>query len=214
MSMTPIDIERWDRKAHFKFFMSSAGSTRIGLTQPLDVTNLVSFCKQNALPFYYSLIYLVTQVANEIEGFRHRIVDSQPMEHDMVHPLFADLGGKDGLFKLVMAGMEKSLTEFVHKTKELSLSQTEHLPVEKFINRHDILNISSYPWGDFSSLQVKPVQKENCDPGIPFIAWGKYQSQGGRLITSLYSEVNHCFLDGIHLYQFKQQLEGKICQLA
>ncbi|WP_444893884.1 CatA-like O-acetyltransferase [Microbulbifer sp. TRSA001] len=103
--MTPIDIERWDRKAHFKFFMSSAGSTRIGLTQPLDVTNLVSFCKQNALPFYYSLIFLVTQVANEIAGFKHRIVDSQPMEHDMVHPLFADLGDEDELFKLVMAGI-------------------------------------------------------------------------------------------------------------
>ncbi|WP_444897292.1 CatA-like O-acetyltransferase [Microbulbifer sp. SSSA005] len=213
MSMTPIDIERWNRKAHFEFFMSSAGSTRIGLTQPVDVTNLVSFCKKNTLPFYYSLIFLVTQVGNEIAGFRHRIVNGQPIEHDMLHPLFSDLGDNE-LFKLVMARMETNLTEFVHKARELSQAQSEYLPVENFISRHDILNISCYPWGDFSGLQVKPVQKEDCDPGIPFIFWGKYHRQEGRLVTSMYIEVNHCFLDGIHLYQFKHQLEDKILQLA
>ncbi|WP_444890317.1 CatA-like O-acetyltransferase [Microbulbifer sp. DLAB2-AA] len=210
MPATPIDIESWNRGDHFKFFMGSAGSTRLSLTQPLDVTELAFFCKKNTISFYYSLIFLVTQTANEIAGFRHRVVDGQPFEFDILHPLFTDLNKDDDLFRLVMAEMETHLIDFVKKAKQLSKDQSEYLPVNTFMDRYDILNITCYPWGDFSSMQVKPVQQENCDPGIPFIAWGKYQQQANRLMTSLHTEVNHCFLDAIHLYQFKTHLEDKI----
>ncbi|MCL1125046.1 CatA-like O-acetyltransferase [Shewanella surugensis] len=142
MKQKNIDIETWKRKSHFKFFTSSVGSVRLSLTQPLDVTQLVTFCRQQ------------------------------------------------------------------------SQKQKKYLPIADFIHRHDILNISCYPWGDFTCIQVKPVQQDTCETGIPFIAWGQYQQQDERLIMSLHMEVNHCFLDAIHLYQYKAALEAKINSLA
>jgi len=213
MAVKTIQLETWHRQKHYQFFTSSTGSTRLSLTQSLDVTGLVTYCKLHSLSFYYSLIFLVTQSANDIAGFRQRIEKGLPVEYDKLDPLFTGINTGDELFKLVMGTMTSSLIDFVAQTKHQSLMQTEHLPMDEFIHRHDILNITCYPWGDFSSLQVKPVQSNHQDAGIPFIAWGQYQLQDERFKLSLHLEVSHCFLDAIHLYQFKTKLEDKISGL-
>ncbi|WP_298768793.1 CatA-like O-acetyltransferase [uncultured Shewanella sp.] len=81
MAYKKININAWTRRSHFAFFKSSQGSVRLSLTQPLDVTPLVSFCRQHSLSFYYSLIFLVTQTANDISGFKQRIENGIPIEH-------------------------------------------------------------------------------------------------------------------------------------
>ncbi|WP_298768790.1 CatA-like O-acetyltransferase [uncultured Shewanella sp.] len=109
--------------------------------------------------------------------------------------------------------MNNNIQTFAQQTQQQARAQDDYLPIEEFIHRHDILNITCYPWGNFTHIQVKPVQQNSEDPGIPFIAWGQYQQQGKQLITSLHTEVSHCFLDAIHIYQFKKNLEEKIHSL-
>ena len=216
MASKTIQLDSWERKAHYQFFTSSTGSVRLSLTQPLDVTGLVAYSKLHCLSFYYSFIFLVTQTANEIPSFRQRIENGEPVEYESLDPLFTDLntGNKDDRFKLVMGKMLESLSDFVCASKAQSQAQAEHLPIADFMGRYDILNITCYPWGDFSNLQVKPVQHDNQDAGIPFIAWDQYQKkvihQDLRYMLSLQLDVSHCFLDAIHLFQFKCKLEEKI----
>ena len=49
------------------------------------------------------------------------------------------------------------------------------------------------------------------DDNIPRIAWGKYIPDGaGRETLGMSVEVNHRFLDGIHLGRFYQTLQASI----
>ncbi|MCP3940215.1 MAG: hypothetical protein GY710_01865 [Desulfobacteraceae bacterium] len=205
-----IDVETWARKEHFRFFATGEGAVRFSLTQPLNVTNLVLFCEKHQLSFYYSLIFVVTQTANGMAGFRQRLQNGQPVEYDQVHPLFTDLSSGDELFKLVMGKMHNELPVFVGKTKTQVDQQQCYLPVNEFMNRDDILNITCYPWGNFSSMQVKPVTADVKDNAVPFIAWGQYQQEGDQFILSFYMEVSHCFLDALHIYRYKMALESAI----
>ena len=48
---------------------------------------------------------------------------------------------------------------------------------------------------------------------IPRLAWGKYVEEGGRKMLGISVEVNHRFIDGIHIGRFAQQLEMQMRNL-
>lgn len=45
---------------------------------------------------------------------------------------------------------------------------------------------------------------------MPRISWGRYTEQGGRLTLGLSVEVNHRFIDGLHIGQFATRLDAAI----
>ncbi len=45
---------------------------------------------------------------------------------------------------------------------------------------------------------------------IPRISWGKYMESGGKLTLNISLEVNHRFVDGIHISQFASELQRQI----
>ena len=45
---------------------------------------------------------------------------------------------------------------------------------------------------------------------MPRISWGRYTEQGGRLTLGLSVEVNHRFIDGLHIGQFANRLDAAI----
>ena len=50
----------------------------------------------------------------------------------------------------------------------------------------------------------------NPDDTVPRISWGRYTEQGGRLTLGLSVEVNHRFIDGLHIGQFANRLDAAI----
>ena len=51
------------------------------------------------------------------------------------------------------------------------------------------------------------------DDAIPRIAWGRYVPRDGRLMLGMSMEVNHRFIDGLHIGRFAQALESAISKL-
>ena len=51
------------------------------------------------------------------------------------------------------------------------------------------------------------------DDAIPRITWGKYVRQDDRETLGLSIEVNHRFVDGVHLGRFYEALQQKINDL-
>ena len=70
---------------------------------------------------------------------------------------------------------------------------------------------SCLPWLDLTAL----TNERDLDPddAVPRIAWGKYVEENGRLMLGLSIEVNHRFIDGLHIGQFARELEKSIAEL-
>ena len=45
------------------------------------------------------------------------------------------------------------------------------------------------------------------DDAIPRISWGKYREENGRKTLGLSVELNHRFVDGVHVGMFAKELE-------
>ena len=50
-----IDVNTWDRKEHFEFY-SKIATPHYCVAFNIDVTNLLTFTRNNKISFYYSLI--------------------------------------------------------------------------------------------------------------------------------------------------------------
>lgn len=72
-----------------------------------------------------------------------------------------------------------------------------------------LIYFSCTPWFDLTALTNE--RDFDRDDNIPRIAWGKYIPDGaGRETLGMSVEVNHRFLDGIHLGRFYQTLQASI----
>lgn len=61
-----IDIKQWDRKEHFEYY-SRIATPHYCVAFNIDITNLLAYTRKNKISFYYSLIYLCTQLKIDAE---------------------------------------------------------------------------------------------------------------------------------------------------
>lgn len=83
---------------------------------------------------------------------------------------------------------------------------------EEFIcyedEKEDLIYFSCVPWIKMTALTnerdlASPKAKDDV---IPHIAWGRYENVDGRKVLHISIEVNHRFIDGIHIGKFHQKL--------
>lgn len=81
MRFTKIDLNKYPRRQHFEYFCSLQ-YPYLGITNNVDVTELVEFCKKYNHSFYLVFIHLVALAADEISEFRQRIYEKEIIEYD------------------------------------------------------------------------------------------------------------------------------------
>ncbi len=196
-----IDLETWPRSALYKHF-SARSNPFYSVTFPVDVTKLYQYAKANNLSFYYALIYLSTQAVNRVEAFRYTIENGAVYLLDKRHPSFTDLHPGSEQFHIVSMELEGTLQAFCEAAKAKSRSQTEFLVSEK--ESKDLIYYSSLPWFDITSL----TNERDFDPddAIPRIAWGRYTEIHGQKKLHISMELNHRFIDGLHIGRYYEAL--------
>ena len=75
----------------------------------------------------------------------------------------------------------------------------------------DMIFFSCLPWVDVTALTNE--RNLDVDDAIPRIAWGKFVAENGRETLGLSVEVNHRFIDGLHIGQFAKELEKLMGEL-
>ena len=209
--MEYIDFHSWPRKEHFRFF-SGLSFPFYGVTLSLDVTNLRSYVKAHGLSFYYALIYATLTAMNGLPDFLYKIRGDRIVRHDRLHPSFVVLDEDTHLIKIVNVPLDGTMEAFCRRAEEQVLTQKEPFPDAQQENRDDLVYISCTPWFSFTSLS----NEMDCDPddSIPRITWGKYEERNGRLILPYAVQLNHRLLDGWHVAQLLQTVQGLLDQLA
>jgi chloramphenicol O-acetyltransferase type A len=210
--MKYIDLEKWERKEHFAFF-HRMDYPQFNICMDLDVSNFVAFNKQNGLSFYYSMVFAVTSVINQIDDFKYRIRDNKVVIHDKIHPSFTDMNknGHDDLFKLVTVDINDDIYKFEKIAKETSENQQDYFGLDKLIGRDDLIYITCIPWISFT--HISHTISLNKNDSVPRISWGKYYKRGDKTLLPFSVQVNHALIDGFHIGKYVDQLQTFIDEI-
>ena len=195
-----VDKAAWPRRELFDFF-SPMSQPFFSVTFRRDVTRLYAFAKENRLSFYYALVYLCTQALNQVEAFRYALRGEDLVLFDRRIPSFTDLKPGTETFHIVTLPMEEDLRSFCAAAKAKSAAQTTFLDQEDSL---DLIYYTCLPWVELTAL----TNERDFDPddAVPRIAWGKYAQEGDRKALHISLELNHRFVDGLHVGRFHQEL--------
>ena len=197
--------ERWERKELFDFF-SGVSDPFYSVSFRLDVTRLYDYCHERGLSFYYALVWLSTKAINETEAFSYALRGGELVRIKERRPSFTDLRKGEERFRIVTMAAEGTMEDFCRAAREKSAAQTAFIDMSQ--EGDDLIFLSCLPWLDITAL----TNERNFDPddAIPRLAWGKYVRREGRLELGYSVEVNHRFIDGLHIGRFGERLQALI----
>ena len=206
--MRKVDLAAWPRREVYEFF-SPISNPFYSVTFRLDVTKLHAYTKARGLPFYHSLIWLSTRALERVEAFSYAIADGEVVQLENRRPSFTHLKPGSERFQIVTLPCEGSLEDFCAAAREKAEQQDFFIDLEG--EGIDMIFFSCLPWLDLTSLTNE--RNLDVDDAVPRLAWGKYTEENGRLMLGYSVEVNHRFIDGLHIGLFAKELERLIAEL-
>ncbi|MFU8793249.1 MAG: CatA-like O-acetyltransferase [Acholeplasmataceae bacterium] len=206
--MKKINLDTWERKAHYLFF-KQLDVPQYDITFQIEITPLYHFVKKEGISFYLTMVHTVMKTINQIEAFKYRIIGDDVMYFDVTHPSFTDVMAGSHLFKMVSTQMTESLRDFLIQARRDSDAQTSMIDEVKE-KAPDLVYITSFPWGSYTGA----TNAVNIDPSdaIPRVSWGKFYMQGDRVMMPLTLRVHHGFVDGFHMGVFLEKLQVNMTQ--
>lgn len=197
-----IDRASWPRRELFDFF-SPMSQPFFSVTFRQDVTRLYQFARENRLSFYHSLVYLCTRAVNQVEAFRYALRGEELVLFDRRNPSFTDLKPGAENFHIVTLSCEEDIRSFCAAAGAKSAAQTSFLDQEDSL---DLIYFTCLPWVELTAL----TNERDFDPddAVPRIAWGKYAQEGDRKVLHISMELNHRFVDGLHVGRFHEALSA------
>lgn len=199
-----IDEATWKRALHCQVFRNSIEPCYC-VTFELDITNFLSKIRGLKYSFTFSLIFLVSKCANDIEEFRYRFLDNHIVLFDRINTAFTYLDKDSELFKVVNVEMQDTLEEYVTIAAQKAANQKDYFtgPLG-----NDVFQFSPMPWVNYTHISHTNSGKK--DNATPLFDWGKYVERAGKIILPFSVQVHHSFVDGIHIGKFTDALQHQL----
>jgi len=206
--MKIIDLTTWKRRGHLEFFQSCDDPT-FNLVADVDVTALMSVCKERGLSVFLATVYLVTRAANAVPELRTRLrADGQVVEHEVVHPGFTVLDS-DELFKFCTASYHDDGRRFFDEAADqVERARRKCGLVEEEPGRDDLYYMTCIPWVAFTSLKHPMLFQGNLS--IPRVAWGKITRENSAATMPVSLQAHHGLCDGVHAGRFFAELQDRL----
>ena len=178
------------------------------ITANVEVTNFISKVKKQQLPLTYSLVYLLSKAANDINEFRWRIRGKEVIEHATVHPSFTVPTDEADVFSFCTVPFQKEIKNFIVKAEDIRAQMKTNPSIEDEPGRDDYLFLSAIPWISFTSMQH--AMSYHPHDSVPRISWGKFFQQEGKTMMPLSVQVHHALVDGRHMGAYFQKIEAAL----
>ena len=210
--MKEISYQEWERRETYAFF-SGYSNPFYMVTFRQDVTRLHQYTKAHGLSFYEGMIWACTEAVNRVRAFRYAMHHGTPVLLDGRSPSFTDLKKDSEQFYIVTMEHLPDIDAFCCEASRLSQQQESFIDPEK--ESPDLIYYSCLPWLDLTALTHDRdfSAPEALDDSIPRITWGRYSEENGRKTLGVSIEVNHRFIDGVHIGRFAEHLSQIMDQL-
>lgn len=205
--MKEIDVEKWDRKEHFMFFQKS-DLPFYNTNFNIDITGLKETTKEAEVSFNTALIYITMKAMLKIENFKYRYENGRVIEYENFFPSFTHIKKGESLFRFITVEFTGSLKEFDAAVKQKITDSTKYIDTEELKNGTNFVFISSLPWIPFTGIDH--TMSLNKYDTIPRVTWGKYFQNGDRVLLPYNIQVNHLFIDGLHVGMFYENMLSEI----
>ncbi len=204
--MQKVDINAWPRKEIFDFFGSIADPFYM-VSFDLPVTRLYRYAKENGLSFYHSMVWLVTRAVNSVEAFRYMFSAGELCLAPVRRPSFTHLDRGSELFRIITMPCEGDIASFCRAAAERASAQTAF--IDPAAEGGDLIYVSCLPWLDMTALtnEHDVGTEETKLDSVPRVAWGRLKRQGEEMLLNISVEVNHRFIDGVHIGRFAERME-------
>lgn len=202
--MRTIDLHTWSRKKHFEIYRVF-DYPHFGLCANVEITAFYPAVKACEGNFNIAVIYVLARIANAMTEFRYRIREDQVVEHEVIHPSTTVLGDGD-LFSFCTFPYTTRFADFAPRASRAIAAAKESIKLEDEPGQDDLIFMTGIPWVSFSGL-LHPIHMHPAD-SVPRIAWGKYFTDGERLMLPLAVQVHHALMDGLHVGRYYQQVQA------
>lgn len=195
-----IDLKSWNRKEHFEFF-KEFDEPFFGIVSDVDCTQALAWCRQNQVPFFHYYLYQSLRAANQVEEFRLRIEDNEPVCYDKIHAS-STISRPDQTFGFSFIPFTDNFRDFSHATLEeiSAVAATTGLRLNENTSRNDVIHFSVLPWIKFTSLTH--ARHFAYRDSVPKITFGRYYEQDGRIRMPVSVNAHHGLMDAWHVAKF------------
>jgi chloramphenicol O-acetyltransferase len=192
-------VDDYYRQAHFDFFLK--GTTPFYcLTFNLDITRLKAELDRRGYSVYLNLSYFFVKAMQSIEDFRYRFLDGRIVLYDTLH-MGLTVPTPNGMFSFHYVDYDSDWERF-NRTSSLPAEKELSLVMQKHRN---YVYFTALPGVTFTGLtHPQSNAKTDAEPGICF---GKFFEQDRKLMVPVGMQVNHIFIDGIHLNALVERVQ-------
>lgn len=206
MAFRWLDMDDFPRRAHFEYF-SGLAYPYVGTTANVDITDALKRIKEEKLPFFLTICYCAVRAANGVPELRQRIKEGRIVEFDQCR-VSHTVALEDGTFCYCALENVPDFYGYLEAGKEAQAAAKARASIREDIE--DVLDkyfVSSLPWLSYTAL-IQPVPSPaDSNPRITF---GKYFTQGDRVMLPVSLLCNHALVDGLHIAAFYQNMEREI----
>ncbi|NMH59403.1 chloramphenicol acetyltransferase [Alteromonas ponticola] len=203
MRYTELDIDSWDRKAHYHFFKTYE-EPFFGVTVDIDCTAAYAQAKRQNVSFFLYYLHKALVAANHVEAFRYRIMDDKVIVHEKVNAA-STINRANGTFGFSNLTYSPSFAEF---------EKYASVEIEKVRNSDDltpsgsgdnVIHFSALPWIKFTS--VSHARNFSFPDSCPKISIGRITDVDGKKLMPFSVHVHHALMDGYHLGLFIDEFQ-------
>lgn len=206
--MEPIDMTSWPRTELFQSYLKT-DFPYIILGARMEVGPLLKRCRAENSSFYFSLVYLATKAANEIENFHYRFRHRQVYRVAQNIPVLTHMRSGDEIFMMLEGNPALDRVSFCEDLRQRAARTTPGHRLDCG-DRMDLISFSCVPWVDYTHV-IRTISKLGVDCN-PKITWGKYTQENGKTTLDLSVQVHHGLMDGYHVGKFFETLQIYIDQ--
>lgn len=210
MSFIKIDLDKYDRRQHYEYF-SSLQYPYVGVTNNVDVSELVKFSKTKNYSFYLTFLHAAALAADGVRELRHRIHGGGIIEYSECPTSHIELLDNN-TYCYCTLHHHMTMEEYIPYAVEERNRCRRNGSIEEDDDLDSMYFISTLPWLHYTAM-IQPVA--GGEESNPRITWGKFQEDYcGRKQLPVTLLAHHALVDGIHIALFYRNLEQEINKIV
>ena len=192
-----IDANTWPRKFYFEYYYQQVKCT-FSFAAQVDITQLLTSCKQQQIKLYPAMLYIISRAVNEIQELRIDVdEDARLGLWNFVSPCYTVFHDDDKTFSNIWTVYDANFSVFYRRFLQ---DLETYGQVKEFMAKPDepanTFPISSVPWVDFTAFNLNIY--DDAQYLKPIFTIGKYTNQADKVILPLSIQCHHAICDGYH----------------
>lgn len=208
MNYRVVDRESWSRREYFEHYLKAVPCT-YSMTVKLDITGI----RQNGLPLYPTMLYLLAKTVNQFDQFRTAFrSDGTLVIYDEMSPCYTVFHKETETFSNIWTAYTADYSQFCQSyADDIRRFGAVRKMTAKPGQPENCFTVSMLPWTSFEGFHLNVNEYRYL---IPIFTLGKYQEIHGRYLIPLAVQVHHAVCDGFHLCRFLSGLQASIDGLS